>query len=297
MSYRLGSSKTVGSVARLMRSHISNLQDMVVQSPNFAPQTDVIPAPRASASELILPAPSAMVTLPSGTFERGIPFTKDPKEGLFGWDNESPPRTATVSSFKMQERPVTNIEFLAFLDAKLAKGWQTASELDELVPSSWFLDSNGDIFIKTALGRIPLLVGQHWPVFISGAQAEAYAAAKGMRLPTEDELAWALECEGKQTSAGMSQANVGFAKWHPDNVVADATDGAEAQRLKHVLGHGWEWSSTEFAPFPGFEADPNYLGYSADFFDGKHNAILGGSWATVPMIAGRKSFRNWYQTP
>lgn len=57
----------------------------------------------------------------------------------------------------------------------------------------------------------------------------------------------------------------------------------------------WEWTSSPLATYDGFEAMALYPGYTADFFDEKHNVCLGGSWATVPRIAGRKSFVNWYQ--
>ena len=56
------------------------------------------------------------------------------------------------------------------------------------------------------------------------------------------------------------------------------------------MGGLWEWTSTPLAAFEGYKAMDLYPGYSADFFDGKHNICLGGSWATVPRIAGRRSF-------
>ncbi len=252
-----------------------------------------MPLPLPPHDDLVVTPPSALITLPGGTLTRGIPFAVDPKNATFGWDNESPTHEVTVPPFKMQERPVTNVEYLSFLDATLPQGWRTASPLDDLVPSSWHLSETGEIAIKTALGRLPLIVGQHWPVFTSGLQAERYTKSNSMRLATEDELAFALETEGKQAAEGMADSNVGFALWHPSDVVSSSGSG----KLQHVLGHGWEWSSTPFMPYKGFEQDPLYLAYSADFFDGVHQTILGGSWATVPMIAGRKSFRNWYQKP
>ena len=85
--------------------------------------------------------------------------------------------------------------------------------------------------------------------------------------------------------------NIGFKHWHPTPVTA------EGSRLRGQSDAGglWEWTSSSFAAHDGFEAMKLYPGYSADFFDDKHNICLGGSWATVPRIAGRKSFVNWYQ--
>jgi formylglycine-generating enzyme required for sulfatase activity len=65
--------------------------------------------------------------------------------------------------------------------------------------------------------------------------------------------------------------------------------------VSELVGNGWEWTETAFAPFPGFEAYiPSYPGYSADFFDGRHFVMLGASWAT-PAGLIRRSFRNWFQ--
>jgi formylglycine-generating enzyme required for sulfatase activity len=60
------------------------------------------------------------------------------------------------------------------------------------------------------------------------------------------------------------------------------------------MGNGWEWTSTPFAPFPGFEPLAAYRGYSADFFDGRHYVLKGASPRTAPSLV-RRSFRNWFQ--
>jgi iron(II)-dependent oxidoreductase len=64
--------------------------------------------------------------------------------------------------------------------------------------------------------------------------------------------------------------------------------------VQGMLGNGWEWTSTVFAPFPGFEPFPFYRGYSADFFDGKHFVMKGGSARTAACML-RPTFRNWFQ--
>jgi len=64
--------------------------------------------------------------------------------------------------------------------------------------------------------------------------------------------------------------------------------------IANLLGNGWEWTSTVFAPFPGFEPFPFYPGYSANFFDGKHYVAKGGSARTAARLL-RRSFRNWFQ--
>lgn len=97
------------------------------------------------------------------------------------------------------------------------------------------------------------------PVYVTHDEASAYARWKGARLPTEAEWHRAHEC-------GV-----------PD-----------------LTGQGWEWTSTLFAPFPGFAAMPSYPQYSADFFDGAHYVMKGASPAT-PRELIRPSFRNWFR--
>ena len=64
--------------------------------------------------------------------------------------------------------------------------------------------------------------------------------------------------------------------------------------IHDLMGNGWEWTSTVFAPFEGFEPFPFYPGYSADFFDGNHYVMKGGSPRTSALLL-RRSFRNWFQ--
>ena len=70
--------------------------------------------------------------------------------------------------------------------------------------------------------------------------------------------------------------------------------GCSAFGVHDMLGNGWEWTSTVFAPFPGFQPFPFYRGYSADFFDGKHFVMKGGSARTAACML-RSTFRNWFQ--
>ncbi len=72
-------------------------------------------------------------------------------------------------------------------------------------------------------------------------------------------------------------------------------EAASAWGVQDLIGDGWEWTSTVFTGLPGFTTYiPGYEGYSADFFDGKHYVLKGGSWATADELI-RPSFRNWFQ--
>jgi len=70
--------------------------------------------------------------------------------------------------------------------------------------------------------------------------------------------------------------------------------GRSAFGIEDALGNGWEWTSSVFAPFPGFEPFPFYSGYSANFFDGQHYVMKGASPRTAACML-RRSFRNWFQ--
>ncbi|KAK2839253.1 hypothetical protein FQN49_006323 [Arthroderma sp. PD_2] len=85
--------------------------------------------------------------------------------------------------------------------------------------------------------------------------------------------------------------NVGFTHWHPTPV----TQNGNKLSGQGDFGGLWEWTSTTIQAHEGFKPMDLYPGYTADFFDGKHNIVLGGSWATHPRIAGRSTFVNWYQ--
>jgi formylglycine-generating enzyme required for sulfatase activity len=142
-----------------------------------------------------------------------------------------------------------------------------------------------------------------WPVYVSLAEARAYARWAGARLPTEAEFhraaygapdgaerpyPWGVEPPGPR------HGNFDFVHWAPGPVGGHPA-GASAWGVLELVGNGWELTDTPFAPFPGFTPYiPRYPGYSADFFDGKHFVVKGASWATAGELT-RRSFRNWYQ--
>ena len=95
----------------------------------------------------------------------------------------------------------------------------------------------------------------------------------------------------KATFVDLEGCNVGFQNWHPTPVTA------EGNRLRGRSDGGgvWMWTSSPLVKHAGYQPMPEYPGYSSDFLDGRHHVVLGGSWATHPRIAGRRSFVNWYQ--
>lgn len=83
----------------------------------------------------------------------------------------------------------------------------------------------------------------------------------------------------------LDGCNVGFRHWTPTAVTPNGG------RLcgQSDFGGVWEWTSSRLQKWDGFEPQASYPGYTADFFDDKHNIVLGGSWATHPRVAGRKT--------
>ncbi|KAL7274068.1 hypothetical protein RUND412_003052 [Rhizina undulata] len=98
-----------------------------------------------------------------------------------------------------------------------------------------------------------------------------------------------LDRQRTKLFSDLRDCNVGFKAWNPTSVKTGKLLG------RGQTGGAWEWTSSALKRHEGFEPMELYPEYTADFFDGKHNIMLGGSWATPPRIAGRKSFANWYQ--
>ncbi|KAF6755786.1 DUF323 domain-containing protein [Ephemerocybe angulata] len=197
----------------------------------------------------------------------------------FGWDNESPKSVVKVDKFEISWRPVTNGEYYAYYQGE-GKGKAER-------PASW-VEDDGAMKVRTLYGPVEMEVAHNWPLIASYDSLSTYAQVKGGRLPTEPELRLFYD---KFEAGYEGGSNVGFRNWHP----VPATTGLDRGSGRGTNGGVWEWTSTLFDKTDGFVSSTLYPGYSSDFFDGKHQVVLGGSYATPPRIAGRRSFRNWYQ--
>lgn len=245
-----------------------------------------------------------MVRIPSGRSTLGL---RPSRASLFGWDNEFDGFEVEVPAFEIEKYMVTNGEFLTFLEAGgyydpslwSASDWAWKESRHVQHPVFWQRDEE-DWMYRGMFEEIPLPL--EWPVYVSHAEASAYARWAGKALPTEAQ--WHRAAYGTPTgrekdfpwgteSPNSRLGNFDFSRWDPAPVNAFSA-GASAWGVVGQLGNGWEWTSSKFAPFDGFEAFPFYPGYSADFFDGKHYVMKGGSARTAaPML--RRSFRNWFQ--
>lgn len=255
-------------------------------------------------SPIARPATPRMVEIPEGTATLGLPRGED---GSFGWDNEFEEHQVAVPAFEIDAYKVTNREFLHFLAnggyqerslwAEADWDWLQSSGTSH--PVFWTL-CGSRLFQRTMFGEVPLPMD--WPVYVSHAEASAYARWTGKQLPSEAE--WHRAAYGAPDRSehcypwghhppDPSRGNFDFHRWDPTPVDAFPA-GTSAWGVSDLVGNGWEWTSTLFAPFPGFEPFPFYPCYSAGFFDKRSYILKGGSARTAACLL-RRSFRNWCQ--
>lgn len=204
------------------------------------------------------------ITIPPGTVMLGAERGQQ-----FGWDNEFPGHTVSVDEFTIGAYDVTNGEYLEFMEATGAAA-----------PHFWVRGEN-EWYWRGMFALEPLELEA--PVYVTHAEAEAYARWKGKRLPTEAELTRAGE--------GSQEGNYDFASLDP---VPAGQFAPSDWGVYDLVGNGWEWTSTLFAGFPGFEPMPSYELYSTDFFDDAHYVLKGASPVTARELV-RPSFRNWFR--
>jgi iron(II)-dependent oxidoreductase len=231
------------------------------------------------------PDPGSGVRIPAGEAVLGL--RRD--YPLFGWDNEFNEHIVHVPEFTIDQYKVTNADFLKFLGAGGYSNsalwtvddwvWRTANNISH--PAFWI--RRGDTWAhRSMFEELPLPLD--WPVYVSHAEASAYARWAGKSLPAEEE--WQLAATG-------NMGGVVEGAWDP--VPVNHHDASvSAFGVTGMIGNGWEWTSTEFAPFPGFRPFASYPGYSEPFFDGRHYVLKGGSVRTAQCML-RPSFRNWFQ--
>jgi gamma-glutamyl hercynylcysteine S-oxide synthase len=238
------------------------------------------PAPSAEIRRARVDNP--MITIPTGHATLGL------RAGTaFGWDNEFDEHSLEVPAFRVSRYKITNVEYLAHVEAGAE-------------PPQFWIRCGGDWNLRCQYGEIPLPLD--WPVYVTHEQATRYAYSRGCSLPSERQFHRAAfgTVDGSQRSYPWGDAppermhgNFDFRSWDP--VAVDATPSTDsAFGVRQLVGNGWEWTSTVFAPFEGFRPFPTYAGYSANFFDGDHYVLKGGSARTAAPLL-RRSFRNWFR--
>jgi ergothioneine biosynthesis protein EgtB len=295
-----GEESTIVNMAiehRLM--HAETLAYLLHQLPSAAKQPPRDARPEASQPE----APSRTVDIPAGRATLG----RAADSPGFGWDNEFGQHAVEVPAFSMDTSKVTNGRFLEFVcdggyrtralwsDA----AWTWKEELALEHPCFW-RERDGQWFLRGMFAEAPLPVAA--PVYVSQAEAATFARWAARSLPSEAQFHRAAfgtpQGEEREYPWGDEppaerHGNFDAHHWDP-TPVGEHPAGDSAFGVGELVGNGWEWTTSVFEPLPGFRAHPFYPGYSANFFDGRHYVLKGGSPRTAACML-RRSFRNWFQ--
>jgi iron(II)-dependent oxidoreductase len=272
------------------------LQTIQIASVDYEPaRRETAPAARTRLDE------SWQAFIPAGRFIMGT------DDRMLAYDNERPAHEVDLPAFRIDLAPVTNRAYLRFVDdggyrrSELwdaeGRSWLATARAEH--PAGWLRGRDG-AWLERAFGRVqPLLLDQA-VVHVCWHEARAFARWAGKRLPTEAEwekaAAWDLERRVPRrypwgdAAPSAEHANLDQRCFAPAAVGA-YPKGTSYFGCHQMLGCVWEWTATDFAPYPGFEAFP-YPEYSAIHFGRGYKVLRGGSWATQAIVA-RNTFRNW----
>jgi len=253
------------------------------------------------------PAPPAdVLSLPREVHIPGGPFTMGTSTEAWALDNECPAHTVDVPAFYLDTTPVTNGAYQEFLaDGGYDEprwwspaGWHHRQRAGLAAPLYWRREGSG--WVRTRFGITEPVPPAEPVVHVSWHEAQAYAAWAGRRLPTEAEWEKAARHD---PATGRSRrfpwgdedptsdrANLGQRYLQPATA-GSYPRGASPAGVRQLIGDVWEWTSSDFLPYPGFTAWP-YKEYSEVFFGSEYKMLRGGSFGVAP-VACRGTFRNW----
>jgi iron(II)-dependent oxidoreductase len=263
---------------------------------------------RAGPAALHAPAPPRACAgpLPAEVLVPGGPFTMGTSTEPWALDNERPAHRVDLPPYFIDTTPVTNAEYARFVDAGgyddprwwSERGWAQRRQENLTAPQFWHRD--GGRWLRTRFGVTEEVPGDEPVVHICFFEAEAYAAWAGKRLPTEAEWEKAARFD---PATGRSrrypwgddeptEEHANLSQRHLRPAPAGAYPaGASALGVHQMLGDVWEWTSSGFHAYPGFEMFP-YPEYSEVFFGKDYRMLRGGSFGT-DASACRGTFRNW----
>ncbi|MEW6153748.1 MAG: ergothioneine biosynthesis protein EgtB [Actinomycetota bacterium] len=257
-----------------------------------------------------LPPRGAPVARPE-VFVEGGPFVMGTSADPWAYDNEGPAHEVDLAPFWIDTVPVTNRDYAEFIadggyrDRRWwgDEGWAWLQDEGAQHPLFWRPEGHGD-WSRVRFGWVEEVPGDEPVQHVCWHEADAYARWAGKRLPTEAEWEKAASWGPGTAGAGPvkrywpwgdeppapERANLGQSCFRPAPVGSHPA-GASAYGAHQMIGDVWEWTSSDFEPYPGFSAFP-YREYSEVFFGSGYKVLRGGSWATAP-VAVRSTFRNW----
>ena len=290
-----------GYLAAMLAQHEAQHTETILQTIQLIDGLVFAPSRRVPPPAAAVPLAAREVLVPAGPFAMGTDDT------TWAYDNERPRHVVELPAFRIGAAPVTNGEFLAFVEdggyrrrelwTDAGWRWRTANAVER--PAQWRCRASG-IWHEVAFGEVEPLVVDRPVVHVSWHEADAYARWAGRRLPTEAEwekaAAWDLvrgvarRYPWGNTPPASLHANLDQRTFAPAAVGAYPA-GRSFFGCHQMLGDVWEWTASDFTPYPGFEVFP-YPEYSAIHFGRGHKVLRGGSWATE-AVAVRNTFRNW----
>jgi gamma-glutamyl hercynylcysteine S-oxide synthase len=254
-----------GFVYEMLLAHEHQHNETMLQLLQMVESYEPVEVDFGPAAEPVADGPE-MVEVEGGDYEIGA----GPRG--FAYDNERPRHRVEVAPFAIDRTPVTNAAYIDFLE-------DTGAE----PPMYWEPDGDGG-WVRTAMGTTEPVDPGLPVIHVTWHEADAFARWAGKRLPTEIE--WEVAAVGADRDrANLDQLSFGCA---PAGAYADAPADCGAVQM---LGDVWEWTSSDFTAYPGFEAFP-YSDYSQVFFGDTYKVLRGGAWSARRDVI-RTSFRNW----
>ncbi len=257
---------------------------------------------------LTAPPPQAPVStdLPAEVLVPGGPFVMGTSAHPWALDNERPAHQVQVPPFWLDTAPVTNDDYQQFIAAGgydepcwwHPTGWQHRQTAGLTAPLFW--QQNGREWLRRRFSRLEPVPGDEPVMHVSWYEADAYARWAGKRLPTESEWEKAARHDPATDTvrqypwgdddATAERANLGQDHLQPAPAGAYPA-GVSPLGIHQLIGDVWEWTSSDFSPYPGFVGWP-YREYSEVFFGPEYKVLRGGSFA-ADRVACRGTFRNW----